>query len=86
MSISAARNLAPRKRAIYGRASPKVAPPQPSDDEVTLERLLANEERARWGASVAANETLRRQLLDIAHNYGEMAKMFEMVIRQRRPT
>jgi hypothetical protein len=75
MSISEARNTAPRDRPGY---SPEVA------SEVTVQRLFANAKRARSEADDTKSGTLRRQLLEIAQNYEEMAKTVEMVGRQRR--
>jgi hypothetical protein len=78
----------PRRRGTPQKhqASPKVTWSQPSADKATLERLLANAERTRQEAGRATNDaTLQQQLLEIARIYGEMAKPFEMIIRQHRP-
>ena len=79
MSVFAERDAAPKNRGTP--ASLTAAWHEP---EVTLENLLANAERARWEASATVDETLRRQLLDVAQNYEEMAKTLAMIIQRRR--
>ena len=48
--------------------------------EMTVINLLSEAERARRQASVARNETLRRQLLGLAHDYEDMANMVEGLV------
>jgi hypothetical protein len=51
--------------------------------EMTVINLLSETEWARRQASVARNETLRRQL-GLAHDYEDMANMVEGLAQQRR--